>query len=131
MSIGASCVRGLRLQTRTPSLRRLFLEPRISSGRAGQCWACATACSRPRAIKRLTSWLGPRLLARLTTEFIRVGRRKEPAMNDPSSHHRGHVAELPRETEGLPEARETETVELADGDEFELEIIPVKKRIGD
>ena len=25
----------------------------------------------------------------------------------------------------------TELVELADGDEFELEIIPVKKRIGD
>ena len=39
--------------------------------------------------------------------------------------------EFPRETEGLPEARKTELVELADGDEFELEIIPVKKRIGD
>jgi FtsP/CotA-like multicopper oxidase with cupredoxin domain len=32
---------------------------------------------------------------------------------------------------GLPEARKTELVELADRDEFELEIIPVKKRIGD
>jgi FtsP/CotA-like multicopper oxidase with cupredoxin domain len=31
----------------------------------------------------------------------------------------------------LPEACETELVELADGGEFELEIIPVKKRIGD
>jgi FtsP/CotA-like multicopper oxidase with cupredoxin domain len=35
------------------------------------------------------------------------------------------------ETEGLPEARETELVELADGDEYGLEIVPVKKRIGD
>ena len=52
-------------------------------------------------------------------------------MHDPSSHHHGQVVELPRETEGLPEARKTELVELADGDEFELEIIPVKKRIGD
>ena len=31
----------------------------------------------------------------------------------------------------MPEARKTELVELADGDEFELEIMPVKKRIGD
>jgi FtsP/CotA-like multicopper oxidase with cupredoxin domain len=52
-------------------------------------------------------------------------------MQDPSAHRHGHVAELPRETEGLPDARKTELVELADGDEFELEIIPVKKRIGD
>jgi FtsP/CotA-like multicopper oxidase with cupredoxin domain len=45
----------------------------------------------------------------------------------------GHtpIVELPRETEGLPEARNTQLVELADGDEFELEIMPVKKRIGD
>jgi cation diffusion facilitator CzcD-associated flavoprotein CzcO/FtsP/CotA-like multicopper oxidase with cupredoxin domain len=45
----------------------------------------------------------------------------------------GHtqIVELPRETEGLPEARKTELVELADGEEFELEIMPVKKRIGD
>jgi FtsP/CotA-like multicopper oxidase with cupredoxin domain len=50
-------------------------------------------------------------------------------MHDPSSHH-GHSAEFPRDTEGLPDARETELVELADGDEFQLEIIAVKKRIG-
>jgi FtsP/CotA-like multicopper oxidase with cupredoxin domain len=31
----------------------------------------------------------------------------------------------------LPEARKTELVELADGDEFQLEIIPVKKQIDD
>ncbi len=45
----------------------------------------------------------------------------------------GHtqIVELPRETEGLPDARPTEIVELADGDEFALEIVPVKKRIGD
>ena len=47
------------------------------------------------------------------------------------SHRESHVAELPRDTEGLPDARKTELVELADGDEFDLEIIPVKKQIGD
>jgi FtsP/CotA-like multicopper oxidase with cupredoxin domain len=51
-------------------------------------------------------------------------------------HHSGseshtQIVELPRETEGLPEARSTELVELGDGDQFELEIMPVKKRIGD
>jgi FtsP/CotA-like multicopper oxidase with cupredoxin domain len=38
---------------------------------------------------------------------------------------------LPTQTEGLPEAARPETVELADGDEFDLEIAPVRKRIGD
>jgi FtsP/CotA-like multicopper oxidase with cupredoxin domain len=52
-------------------------------------------------------------------------------MNEPGSEHHSQTIEFPRETEGLPEARQTELVELADGDEFELEIIPVKKRIGD
>jgi FtsP/CotA-like multicopper oxidase with cupredoxin domain len=52
-------------------------------------------------------------------------------MHDPGSHHHGHVAELPRETEGLAEARKTDLVELRDGNEFELEIVPVKKQIGD
>jgi FtsP/CotA-like multicopper oxidase with cupredoxin domain len=41
------------------------------------------------------------------------------------------IDQLPTTTEGLPEARETELVELADGDEFDLEITPVRKRIGD
>jgi FtsP/CotA-like multicopper oxidase with cupredoxin domain len=41
------------------------------------------------------------------------------------------VVEFPRETEGLPEARTTELIALTDGDEFDLEIRPVKKRIGD
>jgi FtsP/CotA-like multicopper oxidase with cupredoxin domain len=54
-----------------------------------------------------------------------------PVVSDPGSHHHGHVAELPRKTEGLPEARKSELVELRDGDEFGLEIIPVKKPIGD
>jgi FtsP/CotA-like multicopper oxidase with cupredoxin domain len=48
--------------------------------------------------------------------------------------HEGHthtIDELPTETEGLPEARESELVELSDGDEFNLEIAPVRKRIGD
>ena len=52
-------------------------------------------------------------------------------MNDPSSERHSQTIEFPRETEGLPEARKSELVELADGDEFKLEIIPVKKRIGD
>jgi FtsP/CotA-like multicopper oxidase with cupredoxin domain len=52
-------------------------------------------------------------------------------MHDPSSHSQTQTIEFPRETEGLPEAGKTELVELADGDEFELEIMPVKKRIGD
>ena len=52
-------------------------------------------------------------------------------MHEPGSQHHSQTIEFPRETEGLPEARKTELVELADGDEFELEIMPVKKRIGD
>ena len=38
---------------------------------------------------------------------------------------------LPTEIEGLPEAKRPEVVELGDGDAFELEIAPVRKRIGD
>ena len=52
-------------------------------------------------------------------------------MPDAGTKRDSPSVEFPRETEGLPEARKTELVELADGDEFELEIIPVKKRIGD
>jgi FtsP/CotA-like multicopper oxidase with cupredoxin domain len=52
-------------------------------------------------------------------------------MHDSSSHHHGRAAELPRDTEGLVEARKPELVELLDGDEFQLEIAPVKKQIGD
>ena len=55
----------------------------------------------------------------------------EPHEHDHGSRHESHVAELPRDTEGLPDARKTELVDLADGDEFEFEIAPVKKRIGD
>jgi FtsP/CotA-like multicopper oxidase with cupredoxin domain len=52
-------------------------------------------------------------------------------MHEHGSQHHGHVVELPHETEGLPEARPAEVVELADGDEFALEIVPIKKQIGD
>jgi FtsP/CotA-like multicopper oxidase with cupredoxin domain len=52
-------------------------------------------------------------------------------MHHPGSDSHAQTVELPRGTEGLPEARKTELVELVDGDEFELEIIPVKKQIGD
>ncbi len=52
-------------------------------------------------------------------------------MHEPGHEHHVQTIEFPRETEGLPEARTTELIELADGDEFELEIVPVKKQIGD
>ena len=52
-------------------------------------------------------------------------------MDHSRSHSHSQTIEFPRETEGLPDARTTELVELGDGDEFELEILPVKKRIGD
>ncbi len=54
-------------------------------------------------------------------------------MHDHHHPRHGHTrrSRFPRETEGLPGGGKTELVELADGDEFELEIIPVKKRIGD
>src|SRR3982074_1502683 len=38
---------------------------------------------------------------------------------------------FPTEVAGLPEARATELVELADGDQFDLRIAPVAKRLGD
>jgi FtsP/CotA-like multicopper oxidase with cupredoxin domain len=46
-------------------------------------------------------------------------------------NHDVTVHRLPTGTDGLPEASRPRHVELADGDEFELEIIPVRKRIGD
>src|ERR671936_118970 len=52
-------------------------------------------------------------------------------MHDHSSHHHGQVVELPRETEGLPEARKSELFDLHGFEVFKLEIVPVKKRIGD
>ena len=41
------------------------------------------------------------------------------------------IGPFPTETEGLPEAARPEVVELSDGDEFSLEIIPVAKRLSD
>lgn len=41
------------------------------------------------------------------------------------------IGPFPTETEGLPEAARPEVVELSDGDEFALEIIPVAKRLGE
>jgi FtsP/CotA-like multicopper oxidase with cupredoxin domain len=52
-------------------------------------------------------------------------------MHHPGSDSHAQTIELPRGTEGLPGACTTELVELAAGGAFELEIIPVKKRIGD
>jgi FtsP/CotA-like multicopper oxidase with cupredoxin domain len=52
-------------------------------------------------------------------------------MDDHHSHGRTHTIELPTSIEGLPEARRPEVVGLADGDEYELEIAPVRKQIRD
>jgi FtsP/CotA-like multicopper oxidase with cupredoxin domain len=55
---------------------------------------------------------------------VHVSTPRNGAMNTTSQH-------FPRETAGLPAARSTEIVELADGERFELRIAPVTKRIGD
>ena len=52
-------------------------------------------------------------------------------MQNRHSHGHTDTIDLPTSIEGLPEARRSEVVELSDGDEFELAIAPVKKRIGD
>jgi FtsP/CotA-like multicopper oxidase with cupredoxin domain len=52
-------------------------------------------------------------------------------MHDHHSHSHTDAIDLPTSIEGLLEARRSEVVELSDGDEFELEIVPVKKQIGD
>ena len=52
-------------------------------------------------------------------------------MHDHHSHAHTHTIEMPTTTEGLPDARRPEVIELSEGDEFELEIGPVKKQIGD
>ncbi len=52
----------------------------------------------------------------------RLNRRND--MSTTSDH-------FPTEVAGLPEARPAETVELSDGDHFDLHIAPVAKRIGD
>ena len=41
------------------------------------------------------------------------------------------IGPFPTETKGLPKAARPDVVELSDGDEFSLEIIPVAKRLGD
>jgi FtsP/CotA-like multicopper oxidase with cupredoxin domain len=52
-------------------------------------------------------------------------------MHDHHAHGQTDMVDFPTSIEGLPEARRPEVVELSDGDEFELEIVPVKKQIGD
>ncbi|HEY7693720.1 MAG TPA: multicopper oxidase family protein [Gaiellaceae bacterium] len=52
-------------------------------------------------------------------------------MHDHGSHGHTDIVEFPSSTEGLPDARRPEVVELADGDEFDLEIAPVRKQLGD
>jgi FtsP/CotA-like multicopper oxidase with cupredoxin domain len=54
---------------------------------------------------------------------------KDRAMRTPDDTQT--VRQFPTETEGLPEATRPEVVELSEGDEFSLEIIPVAKRLGD
>ena len=52
-------------------------------------------------------------------------------MHDHHAHGTTALEQLPTETQGLPEATRAELVELDDGDEFDLEIAPVAKRIAD
>jgi FtsP/CotA-like multicopper oxidase with cupredoxin domain len=53
-------------------------------------------------------------------------------MTDAHSHrHSQALSEFPRGTDGLPEARRTEIVELENGSEYTLEIAPVRKQVGD
>jgi hypothetical protein len=52
-------------------------------------------------------------------------------MHDHGSHGHTDIVEFPSTTEGLPDALRPEVVELFDGDDFELEIVPVRKQIGD
>jgi FtsP/CotA-like multicopper oxidase with cupredoxin domain len=52
-------------------------------------------------------------------------------MHDHHGNGTTAVEQLPTETQGLPEATRAELVELDDGDEFDLEIAPVAKRIAD
>ena len=52
-------------------------------------------------------------------------------MHDHSSHGHTDSVEFPSATEGLPDARGPEVVELSNGDEFDLQIAPVRKQIGD
>src|SRR5437763_7719486 len=52
--------------------------------------------------------------------------RKESAMSAMP-----HTDTFPREIAGLPHSRQSEIVELSDGDAFDLRIAPVVKRIGD
>jgi FtsP/CotA-like multicopper oxidase with cupredoxin domain len=53
-------------------------------------------------------------------------------MQNPAQHTHAEVeARLPTKTQGLPDAVRPELVELSDGDAFDLEIAPVRKRIGD
>jgi FtsP/CotA-like multicopper oxidase with cupredoxin domain len=52
-------------------------------------------------------------------------------MHDHQSHAHTHTTEFPTSTEGLPDATPPEVVELGDGDEYDLEIRPVRKQIGD
>jgi FtsP/CotA-like multicopper oxidase with cupredoxin domain len=47
------------------------------------------------------------------------------------SHGHTHTIDIPSTTEELPDARRPEVVELSGGDEFDLEIAPVRKQIGD
>ena len=48
-------------------------------------------------------------------------------MHEHTSHEQTDI-EFPSATEGLPEARRPEVVELSDGDEFDLEIAPSGSR---
>ena len=60
-------------------------------------------------------------------EDVPCGKARKKAV----AMHNHTEGELPSETEGLPEARRSQVIELSDGDEFNLEIAPIRKQIGD
>ncbi len=78
--------------------------------------------ARPCADARGTA--GPEGLAPPARRPIHHEGRRGARMTTSSEH-------FPRDTGGLPAARPTDTIELADGECFELRIAPVTKRIGD
>src|SRR3954451_3693466 len=55
----------------------------------------------------------------------------EHHQHDHHGSHGGAAAAFPTDTAGLLESTPTQTIELAEGDETELRIAPVTKRIGD
>jgi FtsP/CotA-like multicopper oxidase with cupredoxin domain/cation diffusion facilitator CzcD-associated flavoprotein CzcO len=78
-------------------------------------------------------------IARQIDSYQRRNRREaqtpgaDPTLEDAAQEHEMRTTHdhFPTDATGLPETRAPELVELADGDQFELQIAPVAKRLGD